>query len=415
MKSVIHFLSVMLALGGGISMAQQKTNTLALARRDAYWAHEPQDVATQLLAKVAAKTVRLSSNNQESLTRSLLAALDVPASSQMLVFSGTASQGSRVNAHNPRGLYFNDEVYIGMVPGGFVEMIGIDPKFGGVFYSFEKMKSGSSPTPERPKDCMRCHATTASYWMPGMIARSVVAFTTGGAPHENIDRQIAGHELPLSQRFGGWLVSSVKPIGPTKEGLIAEKKSGGARVDHIELGQGYQVSKYPARTSDILAHLLHEHQMGFVNRMTNLHCIARETEASITSAPPASGSALERVEREVVRYVFFANEAELPAGGIVGNPVYVKDFTQNRRPAKTGIALKDLDLSTRLFKNRCSYMIYTAQWQQMPENIKAHIYKRMKAALTGQDPEFAYLAADERRNIVTILRDTITDLPADWR
>jgi len=47
----------------------------------------------------------------------LLEELRVPAESQMLVFSKTSLQRERISPKTPRALYFNDDVYIGFIPG----------------------------------------------------------------------------------------------------------------------------------------------------------------------------------------------------------------------------------------------------------------------------------------------------------
>ena len=44
--------------------------------------------------------------------RSLLGALKVPESSQMLVFSKTSFQRDRISPANPRAVYFNEDVYV---------------------------------------------------------------------------------------------------------------------------------------------------------------------------------------------------------------------------------------------------------------------------------------------------------------
>ena len=75
-------------------------------RRLACAGHSPSDHATQLLSKLSSGEVKLDNKDQRSLTRSLLAALDVPVSSQLLVFSGSASQGLNVNPKNPRAISF---------------------------------------------------------------------------------------------------------------------------------------------------------------------------------------------------------------------------------------------------------------------------------------------------------------------
>jgi hypothetical protein len=380
-------------------------------RMQAYWAHKPDDAFSLLLDKVEAKKERLNTSSQEALTRDLMRTLGIPFSSQLLVYSGSASQGRLVNPNNARGVYFNDEVYIGMVARGFVEVIGIDSQFGGVFYSFEKMKVGSRPEPERSQSCMGCHATTASGQLPGMIARSVIPFSTGGN-HESFVRTIAGHQIPLSDRFGGWCVTSAKPLSiTTHEGMVAMGSGSNPLIKHLSINDLYDTKKHITRSSDILAHLTHEHQMGFINRMTALLATARERA-------PYSDDAkryLDPLEMEVVRYLLFKDEAALPPGGIEPSPKYAADFIANRKSTKSGLSLKDLDMEARMFKHRCSYMIYTRQWQLMPPDLKVRLYTRIKAALKGEDPDFAYLPTDERRNIVTILRETLPDLPADWR
>jgi hypothetical protein len=68
-----------------------------------------------------------------------------------------------------------------------------------------------------------------------------------------------------------------------------------------------------------------------------------------------------------------------------------------------------------MFKHRCSYMIYTPQWQRLPSILKDRVYAGMKAALSGKSRDYAYLTAPERLAIVSILRETLPDLPADWR
>ncbi len=49
--------------------------------------------------------------------RSLLDALKIPVSSQLLVFSKTSAQFRWINPRNPRAIYFNDDTYVGWVPG----------------------------------------------------------------------------------------------------------------------------------------------------------------------------------------------------------------------------------------------------------------------------------------------------------
>ena len=144
-----------------------------------YWEREPQDVFSALLKKIANGAVKLDTSDEHSLTRSLLAALDVPVSSQLLVYSATSMQSERINARNPRALYFNEDVYVGVVPGGLIEVIGIDPELGGVYHVFNYPRPGVPPQVDRPQKCFNCHATNATQRLPGLIAESVAPLPNG--------------------------------------------------------------------------------------------------------------------------------------------------------------------------------------------------------------------------------------------
>ncbi|MSU42467.1 MAG: hypothetical protein EXS22_00300, partial [Pedosphaera sp.] len=77
---------------------------------------------------------------------------------------------------------------------------------------------------------------------------------------------------------------------------------------------------------------------------------------------------------------------------------------------------KDFDLRTRLFKHRCSYMIYSLSFQGLPPQMKQRVYRRLAEALDSAKPdaEYAYLPAAEKQAIRLILKETLQDLPATW-
>ena len=83
--------------------------------------------------------------------RSLLKELDVPVSSQMLVFTATSLQKGLISARNPRALYFNDDTYVGFVPRGRIEVISLDSQLGGIFYIFDRLQAGRRPTVRRSR------------------------------------------------------------------------------------------------------------------------------------------------------------------------------------------------------------------------------------------------------------------------
>src|SRR6185437_12589492 len=102
---------------------------------------EPQNALSELRKKVADGAVKLAWDAEYGYLPALLEALQVPVSSQMLVFSKTSMQRDRISPQNPRALYFNDDVYVGWIPGAPLMEVSIaDPKLGGVFYSLEQKK-----------------------------------------------------------------------------------------------------------------------------------------------------------------------------------------------------------------------------------------------------------------------------------
>lgn len=384
-------------------------------RRLACAGHSPNDHATQLLAKLSSGEVKLDNKDQRSLTRSLLAALDVTVSSQLLVFSGSASQGLNVNPKNPRAIYFNDEVYVGIVPGGLLEMIGVDANIGGVPYTFQNVGTGRTPTTTGGTECMRCHSGQQSGFAPGFLTRSFVpnenGLMLGTQPLGN-----EGHERPLGRRFGGWFVTSARPDIFGKAGLVARTEEANPRqvigYKTTHPGQLYDSKIHLAESSDILANLLHEHQIGFHNRVARVLMSASDDGCQDGERVfPTHAQDI----AELVAYMLFRNEAALPEDGIVGDPGFIKDFSRNRRAAKSGAALKDLDLTTRLLKHRCTYMIYTRPWLEMPERVKDKIYAKLHSALLGADDAGSHLPAAERREIVQILSETMPDLPSAWK
>ena len=118
-----------------------------------YHERVPQDRFTRLKADLESGKIALDRSNETAFVQSLLAALDVPVSSQMLVFSNTSLQLSLISPRNPRALYFSDDLYVGWVPGGRIEIVGIDPELGGVYYIFD-VPRGAQPLRIEQNTCL---------------------------------------------------------------------------------------------------------------------------------------------------------------------------------------------------------------------------------------------------------------------
>ena len=136
-----------------------------------YWTREPQDRFSRLKAEIESGRLALDTSSEKAALESLLRALEVPASSQTLVYSATSLQKGLINARNPRALYFNDDTYVGYVPGGRIEIASLDPELGGIFYLLDRPREGRPPRALRERNCMNCHAPPYLGEIPALVHR----------------------------------------------------------------------------------------------------------------------------------------------------------------------------------------------------------------------------------------------------
>jgi hypothetical protein len=370
-----------------------------------YFTQEPNDRFSRLMQEVAAGSKTLDTSSELPFLRSLLAALEVPESSQMLVYSVTSLQKALISPRRPRALYFSDDTYVGFVPDGRVEVISADPRLGNNFYIFNRIGGGGVPRFVRSDECVNCHSTAQMGYIPGLVVQSVVPGITGGGERA-FRREQSGHGVPLELRFGGWHVTGAGPEFPNRWGnLIIQYRNGTAEEIPNPPGRFCDLARYPRPTSDVLPQLLHEHQVGFVDRVLQATYAATE----LREEGSAKAAALAELARPVTRYLLFADEAAFPRGSVPGDPDFRRDFAQGSRRAGTGASLRDFDLSTRLFRYRCSYMIYSPAFASMPPDLKAAVLGQMRASLAPGPaaPEYAYLPEAEKRAIGRILGETL--------
>lgn len=382
-----------------------------------YLEHEPKDRFAALRQQVEAGRVTLDTTDDKAFLASILKALDVPESSQLLVFSASSLQSEIINPRNPRALYFNEDTYIGWVPGGKVEIISMDPELGAMFYIFEKLRPGGGVPPiTRSEKCFNCHAGSATRRVPGLIAESLLPMASG-ASLETYRHDEQGHHIPLGDRFGGWHLTGGHHLREHHANLMGTSVPGrGIEKQKVEPGQMSDLGLHLRPTSDILPHLVHEHQLGFENRVFHAAYLMRQWLAEGRgSLPMRVKPEFEELAEELARYILFVDEAKLPERGIEGDADFVRDFQRNRREAAGGLALKDFDLKTRLFKHRCSYMLYTDSWQKLPAVLKERVYFRMAEGLREQNPTYRHLEPAEKLAIRAILKQTLPGLPSWWR
>lgn len=381
-----------------------------------YSSSPTQDPFSRLRAEVESGRLHLESHNEKEFLVQLLTQLKVPISSQLWVFSTTSLQLSRISPSNPRALYFNEENYVGYVPGGRIEVISMDPRLGGIFYIFDIPHETPNWRIERSDRCMNCHAGSDTDFVPGLLLKSVIPGRAGGSltAYRSND---TGHGVPLAERFGGWHVTGENGFTNHAGNCIGQLSPQGLKRFPVLPGERFQMETYPVSTSDLLPHLVLEHQAGFVNRLTELVYWTRTVQHLEGDKWTSSHSAeLERKVSSFLRYVLFADEAPLPAGGIRGDSAFRQAFLGSRRASPDGSSLKDLQLRDHLFHYRCSYMIYSSGFREAPAKLKRVFYENLGRVLKSPSAQdgFGYLPPEERKAIYGILRSTLDDLPPGW-
>lgn len=390
----------------------------------------PADAVSRLQIRLANGNLDLSGNEQE-IVHTLLAELNVPIASQLLVFSRTSLQRNRISPENPRALYYSDTCYVGWVPGGLIEITAIDPQLGPTFYTIDPRNPnrGTGPKFERDPDCLRCHGGHFVRAIPGVFARSIFPDSDG----EPIFRQgstLVDYRTPFEERWGGWYVTGQHGRTLHRGNTIATESGNtlefpnaqGANV--TDLSPYFDVDRYLAPTSDIVSFLVFEHQIAVQNAITKasmearrmLHYQAGLQEAfsePITEEPSYDSvkSVFTSVTQNLVDVLLSKDEAPLPHG-IKGIPAFTAAYAQDALASREGKSLRDLSLRRRLYQYRCSPLIYSPMFQSMPSALKNLVYTALADALGAQEAEnrYAYLPATERADIRTILQETLPEI-----
>ncbi|MCC7231016.1 MAG: hypothetical protein IT203_11535, partial [Fimbriimonadaceae bacterium] len=96
----------------------------------------PTDAIANLQKELGAGAVTLPFEPKCGYLKAILKQLDVPESSQVLVFAKTSLQSRFISPQKPRAIYFNDHTYVGWVNGGeLIEIASVDPEKGTRFYT----------------------------------------------------------------------------------------------------------------------------------------------------------------------------------------------------------------------------------------------------------------------------------------
>lgn len=360
---------------------------------------------------------------------SLLELLEVPVSSQCLVFSKTSLQINHITPRKPRAIFFNEDCYVGFVQGSnIIELTAIDDQLGPVFYTLELPSRHSQDAPDSPTiirdrgQCLSCHATTRTERVPGVLVRSVYP-DKAGRPRSGSSSYVSDHRSPFLQRWGGWYVTgthgSMRHMGNVfaverddPQGLDVER---GANL--TELPSEVSRSGYMSLESDIVALMVLEHQTRVHNLITRANYETRQAGHLDKAMNQALGREedfvsdstkrrIASVGEELLKALLFADEFEL-TDKVSGSVRYREDFERIGPRDSQGRSFRDLDLSRYLFRNRCSFLILSSHFDGLPAPVMQYVKNRMSEVLVKDlnAPEGVTLSSEQRTRIVSMIEE----------
>jgi len=423
-RAFVAFAVAMAAFAAAVAVAQQRRDAFVLSRDHPAIRYSTGDLdnpVVRLNERLAKGEVRLTYDAGHGYLTSLLDALAIPVSSQMLVFSKTSFQADMVTMHNPRAIYFGDDVFVGWVRGAEVlEIAAADRRQGSVFYTLQQKAPGAPDAPvtlERKTDCLACHLSWDTRGVPGLMTTSMYPLPDDPNAYANGFSTVQGS--PLEQRWGGWWVTGDTggaqhlgniPVMPAEKNF-ARPRNPKAPLPTVE--GFFDLKGYPAATSDVVALLVLAHETTVTNLIGRLGWEARVAEAE----PSADASArVKDAAGELAESMLFLDE-ELLARPVQGSSGFAEAFAASGPRDAKGRSLRDLDLHTRLFKYPCSFLIYGAAFNALPPAARQAVYGRLWEVLSGRDTRkiTQQLSAADRQAILQILRDTKPDLPESFK
>lgn len=363
----------------------------------------------------------------------VLETLDVPASSQVLVFTKTSFQAPLIAPRLPRALYHADGMTVGIVRlGEVLEFAVQDKTLGTVFYSMDQINSSRPQMIRRGNECLQCHQGPATSGVPGLLVSSVFP-ERSGRPIFEAGFTVTDHRTKFEDRWGGWYVSGTHGDQLHMGNIVVYNR---ADVGSVNLRDGanktslkpfLDIGAYLQPTSDIVSLMVLEHKTRMINLIARVGYEARMAFHTVEVDPDAADSSLNQLEEEarkklglameeLLTYMLYDDELQLesPVEGVAS---YADDFQKRGVRDSKGRSLRELDMKTRMFVYPCSFLIYSNGWDGLPPSVKQHLYERLDQILGDGDngERFTLLSAEDKTAIREILIDTKPELAAAWR
>ena len=368
-----------------------------------YSKSEATDPVAKLQQRIDSGEVSLAYDEAHGYLPAVLKALQVPKSSQGLVFSRTSLQVDRIAPWTPRAIYFNDELYVGWVQGGpIMEVASADPKLGAVFYTLAQDKTDHPKFERQTHLCLQCHdSSTSTGGVPGFIMRSVVTDRYGYPVLS--DSGATTDITPMEKRWGGWYVTGTLGNPPHMGNVFVPKLAGEignvqsylsqnhlfSTHDVTSLKDRFDVDPYLSPGSDAVALLVLAHQTSVHNLIT---LAGYETRIAGGELDARAKGVADRLANSMM----FAHQATLPAP-VTGTSTFTEQFQAMGPKDSQGRSLRDLDLHEHVFKYPLSYLIYSDSFNALPDSVKQYVYGRIRAEAS---PDVLQILKDTKPEVV---------------
>ena len=372
------------------------------------------DRVGELVRKVDAGDVRLRFEGSGGYLISILESLDVPVESQSVVFSKTSLQAHWISPKNPRAIYYSDDVSVAFIRNApLLEISALDPTQGVVFYSLEQ-RQAERPRIVRSDSCLSCHESRKTLDVPGILALSVGVGDQGETLLE-YGNYVSDHRSPFEERWGGWFITGQAGSARHMGNVTGYPRPSGGPKPKPSLSGQFDLQGYPSEYSDVAAVMVLNHQVRMTNLLTRVAWetrVALDQQAKRPSDKQAADRLITANARELADYMLFVGEPALQ-GKFESTSGFRTKFETAGPRDRRGRSLRQLDLSRRLLRYPCSYMIYSHAFDALPAPVKAAVYARLWDVFSGKerDSKYSRLSRSDRAAIVGILLETKTDLP----
>jgi hypothetical protein len=382
------------------------------------------NAVARLQARLDRGEVTLEFDATRGYLDSLLKALGIDTSSQILVFSKTSLQFQWIGVATPRAIYFNDDTYVAWVQGSnLLELTTLDSALGPVFYTLLNRDEAATRFDRETSRCLACHDTFSM--TGGGVPRFLVMSSKVGLSGEPLTSDVSNEttdETPIRDRWAGWYVTGRHGDQVHLGNILTHDAADFLNPERVHGGNLDSVTglfdtrPYITDKSDIVALLVLEHQMTVENLIVRANfksrtLLARYPDAASQRSWAGLSSSMQRSLRpmleSVVRSMLFVNAAEITSR--ISSSSGFDQVFQARGPRDArGRSLRELDLRHRLLKYPLSYLVYSDAFDGLPDSARDYIYNRFAAILRGEDASqpFSNLSVSDRQALLEILTAT---------